>query len=230
MMQRTHGTMRWLWIATIGAAALSGIGAAAQTRNDTASGARAAGAQSPRARPAAAAKPTTGKGVHPLGSGPHPTAPATKAVFGPPAPTQPTVATRAASGAGSLTSTVPVPVVDYRLSAISAVAFSPDGKQLAVGAFGQVVVFETSHWQPTATFRNVLDSVRSLCFAPDGSTLAIGCGFAARNGETILWSPGAAGAGRILVGQKDAVEAITFSKDGKQLLIGADDNTARWFQ
>jgi WD40 repeat protein len=125
---------------------------------------------------------------------------------------------------------VPVPKVAYPLAAVSALTFSPDGKRLALGTFGQVVVYDTATWQPTVTFTRVVDAVRALAFTPDGKTLAVGCGLPARNGQTFLWDLSPSGAGRILVGQKDAVETIAFSKDGKQALIGADDNTVRWFQ
>src|SRR5579871_4064717 len=45
-------------------------------------------------------------------------------------------------------------------AAVTALAFSPDGKHLAIGTFRQVVLYDTATWQPVATYRDVQDAVR----------------------------------------------------------------------
>ncbi len=114
------------------------------------------------------------------------------------------------------------------LAAITAVAFSADGKHLAVGTYGEAVVFDTATWQQTAVFRQVEDSVRSLAFSPDNQTLAVGSGFPGRTGQTVLWDTAGAQKPKMLPGQYDSIESVAFEKSGKSLLIGADDNKVRY--
>jgi len=121
------------------------------------------------------------------------------------------------------------PVVNYPLGAITALAFSPDGKILAAGTYGQVVLYDTATWQLLRTFRQVDDSARALAFSPDGKRLAIGCGLPARSGHVLLWDVDGAAPPRLYPNQADAIEAVAFDKDGKELLYGADDHKARFF-
>src|SRR5262249_27623644 len=114
------------------------------------------------------------------------------------------------------------------LAAITALAYSPDGKRLAVGTFGEVVVFDTSTWQQTAAFRQVADSVRSLAFHPDRPLLAIGSGLPGRSGQAVIWDLGGAQKVKSFPDQFDAIESVAFAKSGKALLIGADDNKVRY--
>lgn len=114
------------------------------------------------------------------------------------------------------------------LGSITALAFSPDGKKLAAGTFGQVVVFDTASWQQLSVFRQVEDSVRALSFSPDNQTLAIGSGLAGRTGQALLWDSSGAAKAQSYPAQLDTVESVAFRKDGKSLLIGADDNKVRY--
>ena len=126
--------------------------------------------------------------------------------------------------------TGPVPiVVDHPVAAITALAYSVDGKKLAVGTQGQVVVYDTTTWQQIGLTRQVEDAVRCMAFSPDGLTLAIGCGLSGRDGVTLTWDMNSASKPRSYPAQKDTIEAVAFRKDGKALLCGADDNKVRYF-
>jgi WD40 repeat protein len=115
------------------------------------------------------------------------------------------------------------------LGAVTALAYSPDGKRLALGTFSEVVLYDTANWQVVGTCRQAEDEVRSLAFSPDGKQIAFGCGLPGRDGETLIWSPDGTGPAIKYNGGKDTVEAVAFRGDGKALLAGANDNTAQYF-
>lgn len=110
--------------------------------------------------------------------------------------------------------------------AVTALAFSPDGKRLAVGTYKQVVLYDAATWQPAATFTKVTDSVRSLAFHPDGQLLAVGSGEPGASGVVALWDTSGAKPDRSVPRQADTIEALAFRKDGNALLLGANDNKA----
>lgn len=121
------------------------------------------------------------------------------------------------------TNTAPKPAID-------SLAFSPDASRLAVGTYGQVVVFDTASWQPVAFLRTVLDSARAIAFSPDGKQMAIGDGLPGRDGRLVLWSPASGESARIWTSSfQDSVESVAWRSDGQGILAGADDNRARVF-
>jgi WD40 repeat protein len=115
------------------------------------------------------------------------------------------------------------------LGEITALAYSPDGKRLAVGTARQVVLYDTTTWQVVGTFLQVQDSVRSLAFHPNGQLLAIGSGQAGLTGATVVWDTTNAVKPNVLPNQYDTIEAVAFDPDGKELLIGSNDKKVRCF-
>jgi WD40 repeat protein len=156
--------------------------------------------------------------------------PATKAL---PTTAKPSTAATPVAGAPSPAVQPPAaPLIvkpNRPLGAITALAFSPDGRKLAVGTYGEVVLYDTTSWQPTGEYRKVTDSVRALAFRPDGQALAIGCGEPGRSGITLIWDTISADGAKALARQADTVEALAFDHDGKELLVGANDNKARFY-
>lgn len=153
------------------------------------------------------------------------TPPAGKAASNTPAPNG---APAAATATGNA---VPAAFVkpNRPLGAITALAFSSDGKKLAVGTYGQAVVYDTSTWQQTGQFKQVFDSVRALAFQPEGALLAVASGVPARSGFVTLWDTSGAQKPYTYPQEYDTVEAVAFRKDGKALLLGANDNKAHYY-
>lgn len=112
------------------------------------------------------------------------------------------------------------------LPAVTALAFSPVGTRLAVGTYGQVILYDTATWKPAAAFTKVTDSVRSLAFHPDGRTLAVGSGEPGESGTVALWDTTGVKPATSVPPQADTIEALAFRKDGEALLLGANDNKA----
>ena len=115
------------------------------------------------------------------------------------------------------------------LPAVTALAFSPDGKKFAVGSFGEVVIYDAQSFQQLALFKQVDDSVRALAFHPDSVQLAVGSGQPGLSGKTLIWNTSGQSA-QTYPQQFDTIESLAFQKDGKALLVGANDNKVRFIQ
>src|SRR5436853_102054 len=98
--------------------------------------------------------------------------------------------------------------------AVTALAFSPDGKRLGVGAYKQVVIFDTEKSTVASRFNKIEDSVRSLAFHPSGGFIAIGSGLPGRTGTVTFWDGSSAAPMKAFSGQRDSVEAVAFRQDG----------------
>lgn len=114
-------------------------------------------------------------------------------------------------------------------AAITALAFSADGKTLAVGTYGQVALYDTKNWQVSKVFSQVADTARALAFHPDGKTLAIGSGLPGRTGDILFWDTTGTEKPKLFPPQKDTIEAIAFQKNGKCMLVGGNDSKAHYY-
>jgi WD40 repeat protein len=112
---------------------------------------------------------------------------------------------------------------------MSALAFSPDGKTLAVGGYQEVLLWDLAN--ATLVKRigvgQIGDFVHAVAFRNNGQWLAVA--------EGTPYGPGAVKVFDVTSGQpaltfqepKDAVFVVTFSPDGKLLAAGGADRVAR---
>jgi DNA-binding beta-propeller fold protein YncE len=112
---------------------------------------------------------------------------------------------------------------------VSALAFSPDGKTLAVGAYQEVLLWDLANAKLAKRIGvgQISDFVRGVVFRNNGQWLAVA--------EGTPYGPGAVKVFDVNSGQpvlafaepKDVVFSVAFSPDGKLLAAGGADNIAR---
>jgi WD40 repeat protein len=113
------------------------------------------------------------------------------------------------------------------LPAVTALAFRGDGRVLAVGTHGAVVLWDLAEGRPARVLGDVPGAAHALAFSRDGKRLAVGSGLPARSGSVRVYAvPG----GTLLhdfEGHSDVVFGLAFRPDGGRLASASFDQTVR---
>lgn len=113
------------------------------------------------------------------------------------------------------------------LPAVSALAFRGDGRLLAVGTHGSVVVWDLVDARPALSLDDVPGAVHALTFSRDGKRLAVGAGLPARSGSVRVYSVPDGTLLHDFTGHDDVVVGLAFRPDGGQLASASFDQTVR---
>jgi WD40 repeat protein len=115
-----------------------------------------------------------------------------------------------------------------------AVAYSPDGRYVAVGGVaGEIVLYEVESGKAIRDFMGHINAVFSLAFSPDARFLVSGsgdkgAGLPPEEGYALrLWEVETGQQIRSFVGHTASVMNIEVSADGRRLLSASVDGTAR---
>jgi WD40 repeat protein len=123
-----------------------------------------------------------------------------------------------------------IPRIKSRLprpSPVYSLAFSPDGKWLAVSGYKEISVLDPAGGRRLRRLTGPTDLVRSVAFSPDGRWLAAAGGTPARGGEIVLWDAATGRPARTIKGHRDYVYQAIFSPDGNWLATSSYDKTIR---
>lgn len=127
--------------------------------------------------------------------------------------------------------THPDPPASYaRPVPILALAFSPDGKELAASGYHEVTIWNPADGILLRRIKNIARQTQALAFSPDGSVLAAAGGTPGRLGEIKLLDPKSGFVLKTLAVTTDFLLALAFSPDGRRLVAGGADNTIRLFE
>src|SRR5262249_15888308 len=117
------------------------------------------------------------------------------------------------------------------LSIVESVAYSPDGKCLASGSFGEVALWDAATGKLERKLDGFADRVVALSFSADGKLLATGGGAPTESGEIKVFDPST---GKLVLdiknGHSDTVFGVAFSPDGKKLATCSADKFVKVFE
>ena len=110
---------------------------------------------------------------------------------------------------------------------ISALTFSPDGKTLAVSGYREVLLHSAEGGGISKRLIGLSERLNSIVFTPDGSSLIAAGGTPARFGEVQMWDVANGKLKRSVTITTDTLFGLSLSPDGKEIAVGAADNSVR---
>ncbi|HXG46102.1 MAG TPA: c-type cytochrome domain-containing protein [Methylomirabilota bacterium] len=135
------------------------------------------------------------------------------------------------AGAGSLRPAQP-PVYPVA-PVVSALAWSPDGRWLAVSGYHEVLLHSGDGSNLIARLLGESPRIESVAFSPDGHRLAVAASAPGRFGEIQIWDLTQPTATNALQWARkvatDAVFGISWAPDGRRLAVGGADKSVRVF-
>ncbi len=119
----------------------------------------------------------------------------------------------------------PAPKVYAAAVPITALTFSPDGKELAASGFREITVWDAASGQLLRRIGNVAARTYALAWSTDGKRLAAGSGIPGELGEARLFEADTGKLLKVFGAHGDVVQDVKFSPDGQFLATASADGT-----
>lgn len=122
---------------------------------------------------------------------------------------------------------VPANFALTKAAPVTSLAFSPDGKILAVGTYREVHFWSLEKKEIVQRWTGHQDTVRSLIYRKDGKLLAAGGGVSGSSGDVRLWEVEANREVRVFGDHTDSVNTLAFHPDGSKIVTASADKTIK---
>ena len=110
---------------------------------------------------------------------------------------------------------------------VTALAYSPDGKVLAVSGYHEVLLHSATGSNLIARLVGESPRIESLAFSPDGQWLAVAGGAPALFGEVQIWDTASHTLRNAYKVSADSIFGIAISPDGDRIAFGCADKSVR---
>ncbi len=107
--------------------------------------------------------------------------------------------------------------------AVTAAAWSPDGRLIALGGYRRVRLIDAASRDPVRELNDVRGNVNHLAFSADGKKLLTAAGEPGLFGEAILWDVASGSPLKTFTGHTDSLYAAVLSPNGNLLATGGYD-------
>ncbi|MBL9171354.1 MAG: PD40 domain-containing protein [Verrucomicrobiales bacterium] len=121
----------------------------------------------------------------------------------------------------------PQPAIYSAPPVLRAIAFSPDGRWLAVGGQREVLLLDSTNQAAGPRLVGEATRIESFEFSPDGHQLAVAASSPGRSGEVQIWEIPSATPRHVYQVAHDSAYGIHWSPDGTRVALGVADKTAR---